>query len=82
MRGFRTIRHHAGGRHLLHVETDHGIVNVYVGIHDARGRSVTTIEIIPDRYAGEPKVMMRKVLLRGASVVRLVQAKRARNGRG
>ena len=38
-----------------HVEVEGCIVNIREGLHDTRGRKVTSIEIIPDRYAGEPK---------------------------
>jgi hypothetical protein len=40
----------------LHVETPEGIVNIRIGLHDAKGRPVTLIEVIPDAYAGEPRV--------------------------
>jgi hypothetical protein len=38
---------------LLHIETEGGIVNVRVGLRDRDGRPVTSVEIIPDQYAGE-----------------------------
>jgi hypothetical protein len=34
---------------LLHIETDFGIVNIRVGLYDADGNAVTSIEIIPDQ---------------------------------
>ena len=38
----------------IHIETPLGIVNIYPGLHDQRGRRVDAIEMIPnDRYAGE-----------------------------
>ena len=49
---------------LLHIETDLGIVNIRVGLHDADGKPVTSVEIIPD--AG--------VVLTGAYNSRLVAA--------
>lgn len=38
---------------LLHVETDGCIVNIRVGLHDADGRQVTSVEILADNYAEE-----------------------------
>lgn len=32
----------------LHIETQLGIVNVYVGLHDLKGRRIESVEIIPD----------------------------------
>lgn len=43
-------------RQLLHVETPLGIVNIRTGLHDAEGRRVESVEIIPNAYAGEPEV--------------------------
>ena len=37
----------------LHIETEGCIVNIRVGLEDTVGRTVTHIEIIPDKYAGE-----------------------------
>lgn len=47
--------HAAGNRsgNLLHIETDGGIVNIRVGLTDAHGRAVTSVEIIRDNYAEE-----------------------------
>lgn len=42
----------------LHVETPLGIVNIIVGLTDHEGRRVDAIQIIPNRYAGEPFVMV------------------------
>jgi hypothetical protein len=33
---------------LLHIETDGGIVNIHVGLHDSDGHAVTAIQVIPD----------------------------------
>jgi hypothetical protein len=42
-------------RTLKHIEVEGAIVNIRQGLHDLKGRKVTSIEIIPDdRYAGEP----------------------------
>lgn len=49
----KSVEHMRG---LLHVETPLGIVNIRVGLSDAQGRKVDSIEIIPNAYAGEPKV--------------------------
>lgn len=38
----------------LHIEAEGCIVNITEGLTDRKGRSVTSIQIIPDRYAGEP----------------------------
>jgi len=38
-----------------HVEVEGCIVNIRVGLKDIKNRNVTSIEIIPDKYAGEPK---------------------------
>lgn len=52
----------------LHIETDFGIVNIRIGLTDHAGKNVTSIEVIPDNYAGEPKIT-----LDGASHTRLIQ---------
>ena len=41
---------------VLHIETPLGIINIRVGLEDVEGRSVEAIEIIPNNFAGEPKV--------------------------
>lgn len=56
---------------LLHVETPLGIVNIRVGLHDITGRTVDSIEVIPNEISGE-----RKVVRRGLGNTRLVQLKR------
>ena len=61
------------GRAGVHVETPLGIVNIRVGLVDRRGRDVDSIEVIPNQYAGEPKVVRR-----GYCNTRLVRLK----GRG
>jgi hypothetical protein len=38
----------------LHIEAKGCIVNITEGLPDRKGRSVTSIQIIPDKYAGEP----------------------------
>lgn len=40
---------------VLHCEVEGAIVNIREGLHDLKGRKVTSVEIIPDdRFAGEP----------------------------
>jgi hypothetical protein len=46
------------GVECIHVETELGIVNIYLGLHDSEGRKVESIEILADDYAGEPKVTL------------------------
>ena len=60
---------------LLHVETPNGIVNIRVGLHDRRGRAVDSVQIIPDDYAGENKV----VVYPGRCNTRIVRLKTVRN---
>jgi hypothetical protein len=55
---------------VLHIETEHCIVNITVGLTDTLGRSVTAIEIIPDKYAGEPAITVD-----GPRHVRVIQEK-------
>lgn len=46
----KVIRHSKRSRDpLLHIETDLGIVNIRVGLHESTGKPVTSIEIIPDQ---------------------------------
>ena len=45
-----------GRARIVHVETTLGIVNIYVGLRDEQGRRVERIEVLPNRYAGEPAV--------------------------
>jgi hypothetical protein len=49
----------------LHIETELGIINIYVGLTDAKGRKVEAVEILPDdHYAGEPKVRFERKTMR------------------
>lgn len=61
---------HSGN--VLHIETEGGIVNIYVGMENDKGEEITSVEFIPDRYAGEPEVRLEA----GPSMVRFVRAKR------
>lgn len=38
---------------LLHIETELCIVNIRVNLHNIHGDEVTSIEILPDNYAGK-----------------------------
>jgi hypothetical protein len=64
----KSLSHRKG---LLHIETPLGIVNITLGLHDRRGRAVESIEVIPNRYAGEQKVVRS-----GYANTRLIQLKR------
>lgn len=55
----------------LHIEADLCIVNIYEGLRDTKGRKVTTIEIIPDEYIGEPK---KQVV--GSRYIRVIELKK------
>ena len=43
---------------LLHIETDLGIINIRVGLTDTDGHRVESVEIIVNKYAGEPEVFL------------------------
>jgi hypothetical protein len=67
----KTIRHTSRSRDpLLHIETDFGIVNIRVGLHDTDGNAVTSIEIIPDHVDWERR--NRTIELDGYSNSRLI----------
>lgn len=55
MRDMKSISHRRG---ILHVETPLGIVNIHVGLTDRRGRKVEAVSMLPNRYSGEPKVIV------------------------
>ena len=39
----------------IHCEVEGAIINIREGLHDTKGRSVTSVEILPDDHcAGEP----------------------------
>jgi hypothetical protein len=40
----------------MHVETELGIVNIYLGLHNIAGQKVESVEIIPDKT--EHKVLV------------------------
>lgn len=43
---------------IIHVETELGIVNIYLGLRDDKGRRVETVAFKPDNYAGQKKVRL------------------------
>lgn len=51
----RILRHPNTPNGLTHIEAKGCIVNIREDLHDRLGRSVTSIEVIPDDYAGEPR---------------------------
>ena len=48
------------GISILHVETELGIVNIHLGLHDRYGRRVETVVMLPNTHCGERKVMVRR----------------------
>ncbi len=54
----------------LHIETPLGIVNVRAGEIDNRGRRVDSVQVIPDEYVGE-----KKIVRKGLANTRLVELK-------
>ena len=56
MKDMKTVR--IGRASIIHIETTLGIVNIYVGLTDAKGRRVETVEMRPNQYAGEPEVIV------------------------
>jgi len=61
-------------RGLLHIETPLGLINIRVGLMDSQGRIVESIEVIPDKFAGENKIVRR-----GCYNTRLIQLKKKEN---
>jgi hypothetical protein len=47
-----------GRARLIHIETPLGIINIRPGLTDATGRRVDSVEVIPNNYSGEPRVMV------------------------
>lgn len=66
-----TARKHVGTIEGLHIEAKHCIVNIYEGLQDTLDRSITTIEIIPDNYYGEPE---KRII--GSRHIRIVELKK------
>ena len=64
----KTVVHRKG---ILHVETPLGIVNIHVGLHEQKGRDVERVSMLPNQYAGEPKVLC----VRNAFFVRCKRAR-------
>ena len=67
MRDMRTIVPRRKDR-IIHVETALGIVNIWQGLMDSQGQRVERVEILPNDYAGEPKV-----ILDGACATRMIE---------
>jgi len=42
---------------IIHVETELGVINITLNLTDRLGRKVEHIEMFPDKYAGELKVI-------------------------
>ncbi len=54
----KTITHYKTGN-VLHIEIPNGIINIRVGLQDQKGRSIDSIEILPDdHFSGEHKVKL------------------------
>lgn len=51
-KGMKTVTLPAG-KDILHCEVPGCIVNIYTGLHDSKGREVTSIEVRCDDYSGE-----------------------------
>lgn len=70
----KRISHTSRSRdNLLHIETDLGIVNIRTGLYDAiNDCPVESIEIIPDKYAGETPVTVD-----GSRHIRLIKGGKA-----
>ena len=46
------------GTTILHVETELGIVNIHLKLHDRLGRKVEAVVMLPDRFTGDPRVKL------------------------
>jgi hypothetical protein len=51
--------HGMRGARVIHVETELGIVNIYVGLTDHLGRKVESVSMLPNEGAGDPVVRVR-----------------------
>lgn len=69
-RSMRAIR--PGRATCLHIETELGIVNVFVKLRDHDGRKVECVEIIPSEIIGEESHRD------GHALVRLIEGKKKR----
>lgn len=38
---------------IIHCEVEGAVININEGLHDVRGRKVTSVQIHPDNFAGE-----------------------------
>ena len=46
------------GKRIIHVETELGIWNIYIGLTDVHGRRVETCEVVRNQYSCEPRVKL------------------------
>jgi hypothetical protein len=44
---------------IVHVETELGIVNIYLGLRTEGGRRIEAVFMDPNQYAGEPRVYVK-----------------------
>ena len=51
----KTITATTRGDRITHIEAPGCIINVHVGLTDTEGRSITSVEVLCDEYAGEPE---------------------------
>lgn len=57
----KRIRHTSRARdNVLHIETDLGIINITVGLHDSQGRRVEHISVISDGDRFLPKRVIQE----------------------
>jgi hypothetical protein len=59
----------------FHVETELGIVNIHLGLHNLEGQRVENIEVLAnaDRYAGEKPAFVEGDRKRSAAYVRIIE---------
>jgi hypothetical protein len=55
MRDMKVVR--PGRANIIHVETPLGIVNIYVGLHDLKGRRVERVSMIPNSIGEHPVIL-------------------------
>jgi hypothetical protein len=60
---------------MLHIETPLGVVNVRANLSDFKGRRVVSVEVLPDQFCGE-----KKVVRKGSANTRLVELKKIYRG--
>lgn len=55
----------------LHIETELGIVNIHLGLHDMKGRKVESVELLPDKTDHLVLIEEKEAYLR----VRMIEVK-------